>query len=78
MKETEKIEIVYCNLIVDNKGKKEELKEVVHSLNDNIYKGKKILSIDVIKSLGFKNESKGFDLGVKSEEKRNLITGAYE
>jgi len=73
-----KEKIVFANIKVKEKYKEKTLTEVVLKENDKIYKGLEIVSIDIIEYLGTVNQSKGFDLGVKSEEKRNNITGAYE
>lgn len=37
-----------------------------------------ILDIEIIKELGFKHKSNNFTKAIKSDEKRNTITGAYE
>lgn len=79
-------EIFFCNLTLENKKSKIVLKEVVYKEENGYYKNTrlgikeplKVLNVDVICSLGFENKNKGYDIGIKSEEKRNNITGAYE
>lgn len=71
-------EILFVNLIVAD-GKKEKLIEKCVILKgDTIYKKQNIKSIEEIRSLGFENKASGFTVGIKSEEKRNDITGTYE
>ena len=83
-------EIVYCNLTVNYKGKKYELKEIVYK-NDgclfnkkyylqkiNINEPVEIENIKIIKRLGFKNNTKKYTKVKASNEKRNNTTGAYE
>jgi len=77
-------EILFCNITVLD-GKKEIKIEKVVLLEDEIfYKNKKfkeplkIIKKEIIKSLGFENLSTGFVSSIKSEEKRNIITGAYD
>jgi len=79
-----KREILFCNIIV-LEGKKEiKIEKVVLLEDEMIYKNKKfkeplkIIKKEIIKSLGFENLSIGFVSAVKSEEKRNTITGAYD
>lgn len=74
----EKGEIVYCNLIIVNNGKKEKIDRVVYKKVDGLYKGNRVLEIEIISKLGFENRIKGYDIGIKNDEKRNNITGAYE
>jgi hypothetical protein len=78
-------EILFCNLIVSHKGKNIELNEVVYVEEDGMYSNKKkfdisvkVISVQVIKSLGFQAEQSGFSEVTKSDENRNSITGAYE
>lgn len=71
-------EIFYCNLKVEDKKKIIYINNIVYKDINGFYKGKKVLSIDIICSLGFENKSKNFSLVTKSDEKRNNITGAYE
>lgn len=73
-----KDEIVYCNLTVLRNKKKKVLTQVVYREKDGFYKGEKVLSVDIIKSLGFANNSKKYTEVKKSSENRNSITGAYE
>ena len=73
-----KDEIVYCNLTVLKNKKPITLNKVVYKEKDGYYKGDKVLKVDVIKSLGFANNSKDYTEVKKSGEKRNSITGAYE
>lgn len=73
-----KDEIVYCNLTVLRNKKKKVLPQVVYREKDGFYKGEKVLKVEVIKSLGFANNSKEYTEVKKSGEKRNSITGAYE
>lgn len=73
-----KDEIVYCNLTVLRNKKKKVLTQIVYREKDGFYKGEKVLSVEVIKSLGFANNSKEYTEAKKSLEKRNSITGAYE
>jgi len=78
-------EILFCNIIVLD-GKKEILVEKVVLLEDEIiYNNRKlfksplkIIKKEVIKSLGFENKNNGFVNAIKSEEKRNIITGSYD
>lgn len=70
--------IIFANIKVKDKNKTVTLEKVVLKENDKTYKGFEVISINKIADLGNVNQSKGFDLGVKSEEKRNNITGAYE
>jgi len=79
-----KREILFCNIIV-LEGKKEiKIDKVVLLEDEIIYKNKKfkeplkIIKKEIIKSLGFENLGNGFTKAVKSEEKRNDITGAYD
>lgn len=37
-----------------------------------------ILEVEIIKELGFKHNNNNFTKAIKSDEKRNTITGAYE
>jgi hypothetical protein len=76
----EKEKILFVNLKVKDKKKNKviQIEKAVIKENDKIYKGNEIISFEIIDYLGTVNQSKGFDLGVKSEEKRNNITGAYE
>ena len=83
-------EIVFCNLIIDYKGKKHELEKVVYKNNGNLFYKRNVLdklnikepvkvdNIKVISRLGFENTAKGFTEVKGSDEKRNKITGAYE
>lgn len=85
-------EILYCNIEVLNKGKPITLNKVVYlydgnnTLNDerllkryNLPNKLKIINIEIIKSLGFKNQNKDYTEVKKSEEKiRNRKTGSYE
>lgn len=70
--------IIFADIKVKDKNKIVTLEKVVLKENDKTYKGLEVISINKISDLGSVNQSKGFDLGVKSEEKRNNITGAYE
>ena len=70
--------IIFADIKVKDKNKTVTLEKVVLKENDKTYKGLEVISINNISDLGNVNQSKGFDLGVKSEEKRNNITGAYE
>jgi hypothetical protein len=70
--------IIFANIKVKDQNKTVTLEKVVLKENDKTYKGLEVISINKIADLGNVNQSKGFDLGVKSEEKRNNITGAYE
>ena len=65
-------------LIIVEKVVLKQGEEYYKNLKLGIKENCKILKIDIISSLGFENTNKGFDLGIKSEEKRNNITGAYE
>jgi hypothetical protein len=90
MDKIEKGEIVYCDLIVIHKKKEYKLEKVVYKYKDGFYHNKTVLSkykinesplvkeIKIIKRLGFENTSSEYTEVQKSEEKRNLITGAYE
>jgi len=84
-------EIVYANLIVKHKKNLIELKKVVYkNEGDNMYKRLhnlkqykikepvEIVGIKVISRLGFEHKNTGYTTGVRNEEKRNNITGAYE
>jgi len=71
-------EIVYCNLIILKKDKKQEINEVVYKEVNGLYKNNKVIDIQIIKRLGFENRAKGYNIGIKSEDKRNNTTGAYE
>lgn len=71
-------EIVYCNLTIINNGKKQIINRVVYKKVDGYYKGNKVLDVEIISRLGFENRVKGYDVGIKNDEKRNNITGAYE
>lgn len=74
----EKDEIVYCNLTTIQKGKKQRYTEVVYKYTDGNYKGQKVIELDIIKRLGYANKTKSYHTGIKSDEVRNNITGAYE
>lgn len=74
----EKGEIVFCNLTVIKKGKEEKENNIVYKQVDGLYKGNKVVDIEIISRLGFENKSKGYDIGIKNDEERNNITGAYE
>lgn len=71
-------EIVFCNLTIINNGKKEKINRVVYKEVNRLYKGNRVLDIEIINRLGFENRAKGYDVGIKNDEKRNNITGAYE
>jgi hypothetical protein len=71
-------EIVFCNLTIINNGKKEKINRVVYKEVNGLYKGNRVLDIEIISKLGFENRVKGYDVGIKNDEKRNNITGAYE
>jgi len=71
-------EIVFCNLTIIKKGKKEKINKVVYKEVDGLYKGDRVVDIEIISRLGFENRTKGYDIGTKSDEKRNNITGVYE
>lgn len=73
-----KDEIVYCNLTVLRNKKKKVLTQVVYKEKDGYYKGEKVLDIEVIKSLGFANNTKDYTEVKKSNETRNTVTGAYD
>lgn len=84
-------EIFFANLKVQNKGKLQIIENVVYKETDGYFRNIrvlrqygikedfiKVISFEVIKSMGFENitlESTSF---IKSDEKRNNITGAYE
>lgn len=72
------LEIFFCNLTVLDKKKEIIHKRVVYKNVNGMYKGNKVLNIDIICSLGFENTTKDFIELNKSDEKRNNITGAYE
>ena len=71
-------EIVFCNLTIINNGKKEKINRVVYKEVNGLYKGNRVLDIEIISKLGFENRVKGYGVGIKNDEKRNNITGAYE
>jgi len=83
-------EIVFCNLTIKYNNKNHTLKDVVYKNNGNLFFNKRILlnlkikepveviSIDIIKRMGFEKKSNGFTEVKKNNEKRNKITGAYE
>lgn len=73
-----KDEIVYCNLTVLRNKKKKVLPQVVYREKDGFYKGEKVLNVEVIKSLGFSNNSKKYTEVKKSNETRNTVTGSYD
>ena len=74
----EKGEIVFCNLTIIKKDKKEKIHKVVYKEVDGLYKGDRVVDVEIISRLGFENRTKGYDIGIKSDEKRNNITGVYE
>lgn len=74
----EKREILFVNLIVEDGKKQKSIEKCVIKKGDAFYKKQKIISIDLLNSLGFENNATGFTEGKKSEEKRNDITGAYD
>lgn len=71
-------EIVFCNLTIIKESKKEKINKVVYKEVDGLYKGDRVIDIEIISRLGFENRTKGYDIGIRSDEKRNNITGAYE
>lgn len=78
-------EIFYCNLTILHNNKPLIIKEVIYKETDGFYHNKKmfnnpvkVIKIDVIKSLGFENISNGHIEVQKSQEQRNIITGAYD
>lgn len=73
-----KKKIFYGNLIIENKGKRKELIEVVFKEGDEFYKGNKILKREPLKVIGYENGNKGYHEVKKNDEIRNNITGAYE
>tara|TARA_R110000851_G_C12996524_1_gene557877 strand:+ start:88 stop:351 length:264 start_codon:yes stop_codon:yes gene_type:complete len=85
-----KKEIFFCNLNIQYKGKKYLIERVVYKETDGYYLNTrelkkigitekvKVLKFDIINSLGYENESKGFTEVKASDEKRNKITGTYE
>lgn len=58
---TEKGEIVYCNITVIKDNKKVTYNNVVYKEVDGYYKRNKVLSIEVLKRLGFESKQKGFN-----------------
>lgn len=79
-----KREILFCNIIALYGKKEIKIKEVVLLEDEFIYKNKKykeplkIIKREIIKSLGFENKTNGYVNAIKSNEKRNEITGAYD
>ena len=87
----ERKEIYFANIVVLNKNKKQTINKVVYKEEDGFYRNirvlrkngikedfVKVVSFEIIHSMGFDNittESMSFN---KSDEKRNNITGAYE
>jgi hypothetical protein len=79
-------EIIFCNLTLQNGKEKIHLKNVVYKNENGYFKNirlgikepLKVISIEVIKSLGYENLSNEYTEVNKSNEIRNKITGAYE
>ena len=83
-------EIVFCDLTIEHKNKKHELRKIVYKNDGNLFYKRnhleklnikepvKVEDIKVISRLGFENKAKGFTEVKGSDEKRNKITGAYE
>lgn len=74
----EKREILFCNLTVNNVKKNVVIKNCVILKGDENYKKQKIVKTEIIKSLGFESKKEGHVEALKSDEKRNNITGAYD
>jgi len=80
----ERREILFCNIIVLDGKIKRLIEKVVLLDDETVYKERKsknelkIISKEIIKSLGFENKSTGYTEAIKSDEKRNNITGAYD
>lgn len=79
-----KREILFCNITALENKKEIIIKNVVLLEDEFIYKNKKykeplkIIKREIIKSLGFENKTNGYVNAIKSNEKRNEITGAYD
>lgn len=74
----ERKEILFVNLTVQDGKKKKVIENCVILKGDTVYKKQSILKTEVIRSLGFQNKASGFTEGIKSDEQRNTITGAYD
>jgi hypothetical protein len=74
----ERREILFVNLIVTDGKKQKVIEKCVILKGDTIYKKHKIIKSEFIRSLGFENKATGFTEGIKSDEKRNDVTGAYD
>jgi len=73
-----KDEIVYCNLTVISDGKKKKINQVVYKEKDGYYKGERVIEVDLIKIIGYANNTNDYTEVKKSNEQRNTVTGAYE
>ncbi len=71
-------EILFCNLTVSDGKKQKLIEKCVILKGDTVYKKQNILKVEFIRSLGFENKATGFTEAIKSDEKRNTTTGAYD
>jgi len=78
-------EIILCNLTLLENKKTIILKNVVYKNSNGYYKNYrlgikkplKVINVECIKSLGFESLKKGHSEVLKSDNKRDDITGAY-
>ena len=71
-------EIFFCDLTVIKDKKEIEVKNVVWMETETHHKKMEIKKIVKHKSLGFQSLQNGFTEAIKSEEKRNDVTGSYD
>lgn len=74
----ERKEIFFCDLIVIKNKKEVKIEKVVWVDEETHHKKMEIKKVFKLKSLGFQSLQKGFTEVLKSDEKRNTITGAYD